>query len=85
MRDAFAAVLDGGASDLEVGALMTASTALEAPRAAHWFAEIILGLSDAIRDRLTPLFADASSAFCPPRHAGRPSVSSLKKALHFCR
>ena len=62
MRGAFAAVLDGGASDLEVGALMTASMLLEAQRAADWFAEIILGLSDAIRDRMTPLIVDAGSA-----------------------
>lgn len=62
MRSAFAAVLDGGASDLEVGALMTASMLLESQRAAEWFAEIILGLSDAIRVRMTPFIADAKSA-----------------------
>ena len=62
MRGAFASILDGGASDLEIGALMTASATLEAQRAADWFAEIILGLSDAMRERLSPLVADDSSA-----------------------
>ena len=62
LRSAFAAVLDGGASDLETGALMAASTALEAQRTASWFAEIVLGLGDAIRDRMTPLVVGASSA-----------------------
>ena len=62
MRGAFASVLDGGASDLEVGALMTASASLEAQRAGDWFAEVILGLSDAIRERMTPLLADGSAA-----------------------
>ena len=62
MRAAFAAVLDGGASDLEIGALMAASTALEARRDADGFAEIILGLSDAMRERMTPLIVDADSA-----------------------
>jgi anthranilate phosphoribosyltransferase len=61
MRSAFAAVLDGGASDLEIGALMTASMLLETQRAADWFAEIILGLNDAIRARMTPLIMEARS------------------------
>lgn len=62
MRDAFAAVLDGGATDLEIGALMAVSMSLESPRTANAFAEIILGLNDAIRDRMTPLLVDAGSA-----------------------
>ncbi|MEO8100900.1 MAG: hypothetical protein ABI790_00135 [Betaproteobacteria bacterium] len=62
MRAAFATVLDGGASDLEIGALMTASALLEAHRAADGFTGIVLGLSDAIRDRMTPLCVDSGSA-----------------------
>jgi anthranilate phosphoribosyltransferase len=62
MRGAFAAVLDGGASDLEIGALMAVSLSLESPRTANSFAEIILGLNDAIRDRKTTLIVDAGSA-----------------------
>ena len=62
MRAAFASVLDGGASDLEIGALMTAASLLEAQRAAGWFAEIILGLGDAVRDRMAPVIVDGSSA-----------------------
>lgn len=62
MRDAFAAVLDGGATDLEIGALMAVSMSLESPRTANAYAEIILGLNDAIRDRMTPLIVDAGSA-----------------------
>jgi anthranilate phosphoribosyltransferase len=60
MRGAFAAVLDGGISDMEIGALMAASMSFESPRTADMFAEIILGLSDAIRDRMSPLRFDAS-------------------------
>ncbi|MEP7154913.1 MAG: hypothetical protein ABI905_04015 [Betaproteobacteria bacterium] len=62
MRGAFASVLDGGAPDLEVGALMTVAASLEAQQAGRWFAEIVLGLSDAIRDRMTPLAVDGNSA-----------------------
>ncbi len=62
MRGAFAAVLDGGASDLEIGALMAASMSLESSQTANSFAEIVLGLNDAIRDRMTPLLVDASTA-----------------------
>jgi len=62
MRGAFAAVLDGGSSDLEIGALMAAAASLEAQCAADWYAEIILGLGDAIRDRMTSLVVDARPA-----------------------
>ena len=60
MRGAFASILDGGASELETGALMTAAASVEAQRAGDWFVEIVLGLSDAIRERMMPLVAEGS-------------------------
>ena len=62
MRGAFASILDGGAAELEMGALMAAAASLEAQHSGNRFAEIVLGLSDAIRDRMMPLAADGSPA-----------------------
>ena len=52
MRAVFAQVLDGGASDLELGALMGMCAAVAAQR--HWniYIEILRGLLDAIRERV---------------------------------
>lgn len=64
MRVAFAAVLDGGASDLETGALMAASAMLEARREAG-YVEVLLGLLDALQPRTSAL---------PMEMAGAPLV-----------
>ena len=61
MRGAFAAILDGGASDLEIGALMAVSALLEAQCEGEKFAELILGLHDAIRERMLPLHCEHGS------------------------
>ena len=55
MRAVFAQVLDAGASDLEVGALMGMCAAVAAQR--HWniYIEILRGLLDAIRERVVAL------------------------------
>lgn len=60
MRGAFASILDGGASELETGALIAAAASVEAQHAGNWFVEIVLGLSDAIRERMMPLVAEGS-------------------------
>jgi anthranilate phosphoribosyltransferase len=52
MRGAFAAILDGGSSDLETGALMAAAAAVEARRDAVPYSELVLGLHDAIDERM---------------------------------
>jgi anthranilate phosphoribosyltransferase len=61
MRSAFAAILDGGASDLETGALMAAAAAIESARAGVRYAELVLGLHDAIRERMVSLEMDEGS------------------------
>ncbi len=61
MRGAFAAILDGGASDLEIGALMALSALLEAQRDGERVSEVILGLHDAIRERMIPLHGEHGS------------------------
>jgi anthranilate phosphoribosyltransferase len=62
MRSAFAAILDGGASDLETGALMAAAAAIESSRAGERYAELVLGLHDAIHERMVWLEIDGGTA-----------------------
>jgi anthranilate phosphoribosyltransferase len=61
MRGAFAAILDTGASELEVGALMAAAAMLESRHEGQRFAEVLLGLYDAIRERMLALPCDCGS------------------------
>ncbi|MBL8524580.1 MAG: hypothetical protein JNN20_12885 [Betaproteobacteria bacterium] len=58
MRGAFAAILDGGSSDLETGALMAAAAAVESSKAGMRYAELVLGLHDAIHERMVSLEID---------------------------
>lgn len=51
MRVSFAAVLDGGASEIELGALMAMCASIQSHRNAEVFSEILLGLSEAINER----------------------------------
>lgn len=55
MRSIFAAVLDGGASELELGALIALCANIESWRRAEMFSEILLGLSEAINERMMPI------------------------------
>ncbi len=55
MRLIFAAVLDGGASELELGALIALCANIESWRRAEMFSEILLGLSEAINERMMPI------------------------------
>jgi len=55
MRSIFAAVIDGGASDLELGALMAMCASIESHRNTEMFSEILLGLSEAISERSMPI------------------------------
>ena len=55
MRFIFAAVIDGGASDLELGALVAMCASIQSHRNTEMFSEILLGLSEAIRERSMPI------------------------------
>jgi anthranilate phosphoribosyltransferase len=55
MRASFAAVLDGGASEIELGALMAMCASIQSRRNAGVFSEILLGLSEAINERAMPI------------------------------
>ncbi len=55
MRSIFAAVIDGGASDIELGALIAMCGSIESRRSTEMFSEILLGLSEAINERLMPI------------------------------
>jgi len=55
MRSIFAAVIDGGASDLELGALVAMCASIQSHRNTEMFSEILLGLSEAIRERSMPI------------------------------
>ncbi len=55
MRSSFAAVIDGGASDLELGALVAMCASIQSHRNTEMFSEILLGLSEAIRERSMPI------------------------------
>jgi anthranilate phosphoribosyltransferase len=55
MRSIFAAIIDGGASDIELGALMAMCASIESHRNAEMFSEILLGLSEAINERSMPI------------------------------
>ena len=59
MRGVFAQVLDGGASDLELGALMAMCAAVAAQRHRNIYVEILRGLLDAIRERVVALSVPA--------------------------
>ncbi len=62
MCRAFAAILDGGASDLETGALIAVSASIEAQRDCARYSEVVLGLHDAISERMVSLVVDDDSA-----------------------
>lgn len=55
MRSIFAAVIDGGASDIELGALVAMCASIQSHRNTEMFSEILLGLSEAIRERSMPI------------------------------
>ena len=55
MRFIFAAVIDGGASDIELGALVAMCASIQSHRNTEMFSEILLGLSEAIRERSMPI------------------------------
>ncbi len=55
MRASFAAVIDGGAEDIELGALVAMCASIQAHRDTEMFSEILLGLSEAIRERSMPI------------------------------
>jgi anthranilate phosphoribosyltransferase len=55
MRSIFAAIIDGGASDIELGALIAMCASIESHRNAEMFSEILLGLSEAINERSMPI------------------------------
>lgn len=55
MRSSFAAVIDGGASDIELGALVAMCASIQSHRNTEMFSEILLGLSEAIRERSMPI------------------------------
>ncbi len=55
MRSIFAAVIDGGASDIELGALVAMCASIQSHRNTEMFSEILLGLSEAICERSMPI------------------------------
>jgi anthranilate phosphoribosyltransferase len=55
MRASFAAIVDGGVSEIELGALMAMCANLESQRKADLFTEILLGLSESINERAMPI------------------------------
>lgn len=55
MRASFAAILDGGASEIELGALIAMCASIQSHRNADVFSEILLGLSEAINERAMPI------------------------------
>ncbi len=57
MRGVFAEVLDGGASDLELGAMIAMCSAVATQRHHGTYIEILLGLLDAVRERVVTLSA----------------------------
>ncbi len=57
MRAVFAEVLDGGAAELELGALMAMCSAVARQRHRELYIEILLGLLDAVRERVVTLAA----------------------------
>lgn len=79
MRGAFAAILDGGSSDLETGALMAAAAAVESSRTGVRYAELVLGLHDAIRERMVSLDIDhrADATVVLPNYGEEGRTSSL--------
>ena len=60
MRGIFAEVIDGGASDLELGALMAMCAAVAAQRHHNIYIEILRGLLDVIRERMVTLSVSES-------------------------
>jgi anthranilate phosphoribosyltransferase len=79
LKRAFAAVLDGGTSDLETGALMGAAAVIEGTRDAERYAPLLLALMEVVQERLSPLEVPGSSplvvlpnysdSFCRPKLA----------------
>ena len=55
MRASFAAILDGGASEIELGALIALCASIQSHRNADVYSEILLGLSEAINERAMPI------------------------------
>lgn len=60
MRASFAAVLDGGLAEIELGALIALCANIESQRNAEMYSEILLGLSEAIRERVMPIACQAN-------------------------
>ena len=60
MRSVFAAVLDGGTEELELGGLMAICSAVAVQRHRDVYIEILLGLLDAVRERVVTLSAPVS-------------------------
>lgn len=55
MRASFAGIVDGGVSEIELGALIAMCANVESQRNAELFIEILLGLSEAINERAMPI------------------------------
>ena len=55
MRASFAAALDGGLAEIELGALVALCANIQSHRNTEMFSEILLGLSEAIRERSMPI------------------------------
>lgn len=62
LNQAFAAILDGGASEMEAGALMAAASMLEGARDVERYAPLLLSLLEVVQDRLSPLPVASSAA-----------------------
>ena len=60
MRASFAAALDGGLAEIELGALMALCANIESQRNAEMYSEILLGLSEAIRERVMPIASESN-------------------------
>lgn len=55
MRGVFASIVDGGADDMKVGALVAMCARVEAEQQTDVYSAILLGLLDAIRERQMPI------------------------------
>lgn len=85
LNQAFAAILDGGASEMESGAMIAAASMLEGARDFERYAPLLLSLLEVVQDRLSPLpVATSAPLVVLPNYADafrHPHLSALALLL----
>ncbi len=85
LHQSFAAMLDGGASEMEAGAMIAAASMLEGARDFERFAPLLLSLLEVVQDRLSPLPVTSSATVVViPNYADafrHPHLSALALLL----